>query len=175
MSFIQIVPFKISCALDFTRICDEIKNIFNIEVQITKQDIDVASMYDANRNQYYSTKILEKLNAIKEKNTIKIIGITEFDLFVPILTFVFGEAELNGNASIVSIQRLKNEFYGLPQNSKLLLERLTKEMIHELGHNFGLYHCVKYDCVMKSSTYVEDIDIKKINFCTDCYNAIVFQ
>ena len=31
--------------------------------------------------------------------------------------------------------------YGLKKNEALLLSRAIKEVIHELGHNFGLIHC----------------------------------
>ena len=126
------------------------------------------SAYDPERDQFNSTKILKEiLNHYSEEDE-KIIGITGVDLFIPIFTFVFGEAQLGGKAAIVSYARLKQEFYGLPPNLPLLKERLVKEVIHELGHTFGLVHCEKKWCVMSFSASVKNVDFKKDSFCTDC-------
>jgi archaemetzincin len=99
--------------------------------------------------------------------------VTELDLFIPIFTFLFGEAQLNGLAALVSTHRLHNQFYGIPEDKELLKNRLLKEGIHELGHAFGLIHCFTLKCVMKSSTYVEEIDQKSLNFCKACQQKII--
>lgn len=78
---------------------------------------------------------------------------------------MFGEAQLEGTAAIVSSHRLDETLYGLPKNQELLEERLLKEAIHDLGHTFGLVHCHDYSCVMHSSASVEEIDIKGASFC----------
>jgi len=100
------------------------------------------------------------------------MGLFRVDLFIPILTYIFGQAVLNGNTGIVSLFRMKNELYGLPQNNNLLIERFRKVVIHELGHTFGLIHCQYPNCVMRSSTYVEDIDQKKNFFCKNCQEEL---
>ena len=92
--------------------------------------------------------------------------------FIPILTFVFGEARLNGRCAVVSSYRLDNRFYGLPNNPALMEARLLKEAIHELGHTYGLLHCHNPGCVMKSSTYVEEIDFKSSRFCGTCADKL---
>jgi archaemetzincin len=96
------------------------------------------------------------------------LGVTACDLYVPVLTFVFGEAQLDGNCAVVSTARLADEHYGLPPNPILLRERLVKEAAHELGHTFGLRHCVDWRCVMASSHAVERLDIKSFDFCKGC-------
>lgn len=96
------------------------------------------------------------------------MGVTSVDLFVPVLTFVFGEAQLDGKAAVVSSFRLRDELYGLPKNPERLKERLTKEAIHELAHTFGLVHCREPECVMHSYTYAEEIDFKSKDFCSAC-------
>jgi len=95
------------------------------------------------------------------------------DLFVPVLTYVFGEAQLDGKAAVVSTFRLREEFFGLDADPKLERTRLLKEAIHELGHTFGLIHCRNYDCVMHSSTSVEEVDLKPTDFCEDCRKQFV--
>ncbi len=105
----------------------------------------------------------------------KILGIISVDLFIPVLTYVFGEAQLGGKISIVSTFRLNEIAYGLPENRKLTEERLLKEAVHELGHNFGLLHCEDYLCVMHPSTSVEEVDIKTASFCSKCWKEISKQ
>jgi archaemetzincin len=102
----------------------------------------------------------------------RVLGVTNVDLFIPVLTFVFGEAQLGGPAGVVSFFRLDNRFYGLPENGELLLARLVKECVHEVGHTYGLLHCPDPDCVMRSSTYVEQIDLKQASFCIECGRTV---
>jgi archaemetzincin len=96
------------------------------------------------------------------------LGIVSSDLFIPILTFVFGEAQLHGACALVSTFRLRQEFYGLPADLELLKERLLKESAHELGHTLGIAHCDDYNCVMAPSHGIEWIDLKKRSFCPLC-------
>jgi archaemetzincin len=93
---------------------------------------------------------------------------------VPVLTFVFGEAQLDGNCALVSTARLKEEFYGMPPRRELARERLIKEAVHELGHTFGLRHCADWRCVMSSSHAVERLDVKGAAFCALC-RRVVFE
>jgi archaemetzincin len=102
----------------------------------------------------------------------RILGVTAVDLYIPILTFVFGEAQLRGSCAVVSFHRLRQEFYGLPANSTVLRERLLKEAVHELGHTLTLAHCEDYQCVMAPSHGVEWIDLKTSQFCTSCQVAV---
>ena len=98
----------------------------------------------------------------------RILGITALDLYIPILTFVFGEAQLHGNCAVVSSFRLRQEFYGLPADTALFRSRVLKESIHELGHTFELSHCDDYQCVMSPSHGVEWIDLKTNRLCQAC-------
>jgi archaemetzincin len=128
------------------------------------QHVDFA--LDSRRNQYYSTSILGKLANIAPPKTIKIIAITRVDLFIPILTHVYGEAQLGGKACIISIHRL-NEGLGMgvwePFN-----RRVVKEAIHELGHTFNLRHCQNPTCCMHYCRSVKDVDRKSEHLCRYC-------
>lgn len=174
MSYIDIVPIgDIEEPLLFF-LKQNLFQTFQIETRIRRQQFDLSSVYDPTRNQYHSSGLLLQLIQDPPPETLRILGVTELDLFIPIFTFLFGEAQLNGIGSIVSAHRLHNPFYGLPENKDLFKTRLSKESIHELGHTFGLIHCFNLRCVMNTSTYVEDIDQKSAQFCRTCERK-VFQ
>jgi len=127
--------------------------------------------YNPARGQYHSTEILKRLLQDPPAESWRILGVTDVDLFIPVLTFVFGEAQLGDTGALVSTHRLHPEFYGMPKDPVLLQERLVKEAIHELGHTFGLRHCADYHCVMSASHSVERIDLKQASFCAACTTA----
>jgi archaemetzincin len=126
--------------------------------------------YNQDRQQYDAGRIIEAFD--KEKGNKKTILITSLDLYIPIFTFVFGLAKLNGSTAIVSAHRLRSEFYGLPVDDDLLKTRLIKEVVHELGHLLNLRHCNDYRCVMASSNSADDLDIKGDRFCVLCLNKL---
>jgi archaemetzincin len=130
--------------------------------------IDVRSALDPRRGQYSSTEILAALLRLGSDAGERVLGIADVDLFIPIFTFVFGEAQLGGRAALMSLTRLRQEFYGLPPSEDLLYLRAEKEAMHELGHTFGLVHCRSYDCAMHFSNSVEEVDLKSNTFCESC-------
>jgi archaemetzincin len=127
--------------------------------------------YSPVRGQYHSTEILKRLLQDPHAESWRTLGVTDVDLYIPILTFVFGEAQLGNAGALVSMHRLRPEFYGMPKDPQLLQERLLKEALHELGHTFGLPHCADYLCVMSASHSVERIDLKQAHFCAACTGA----
>jgi archaemetzincin len=127
---------------------------------------DIAFAEDAVRGQYHSSSVLAALPPPDAGRCVLVV--TEADLYVPVLTFVFGEAQLGGPRAIVSAHRLREEFYGLPPDESKLDARLAKEALHELGHTLGLRHCDDWRCVMASSHAVERLDLKEAQFCRQC-------
>ena len=90
------------------------------------------------------------------------------DLAIPVLTFLFGQAQLDGPVALLSLCRLRQEFYGLPADEALLRERAAKETLHELGHTFGLTHCSDMRCSMSLSTDIALVDAKGGRYCPRC-------
>lgn len=164
---------------DFTNsfLLQQTKNLleskFNFEATLRQlNSMPLNEIFDSSRNQYYSTKILEHALKHFSGEYEKIIVLTRHDLFVPVLTFVFGEAQLDGKAAIISSARLHNEFYGIPPDENILRRRFKKEALHEIGHTFGLRHCKDWFCVMHSSSSIDEVDVKGEEFCKDCMNRI---
>ncbi len=153
---------------DLERIAETVGRIFGVVVTTDQATLSVDRAFDSGRRQYNSTALLAQMLAEGAPGGQKRIAIVDVDLFIPVLTFVFGEAQLDGTVSIVSMHRLANQFYGIEADSVLLHRRLEKEVVHELGHTFGLYHCRQFECVMRSSTYVEEIDLKRVEPCEQC-------
>jgi archaemetzincin len=124
--------------------------------------------YDAGRSQYGSIQALEMLLARCPPDALKLLAVTERDLFIPALTFVYGQAQLGGRVAVISLARLRQEFYGQPPNREVLLPRALKEALHETGHTFGLVHCADRNCAMSLSTNIRHIDAKRAEFCAAC-------
>jgi len=134
--------------------------------------LDPSFAHHRERNQFHSTPLVEQLASRNGDGTI-ILGVTDVDLYIPILTFVFGEAQLGGHAAVVSYHRLHQQFYGLPRDDYVLRERLVKEAIHEVGHTLNLTHCDDYECVMASSHAVEWLDLKGTRLCEQCRAGVL--
>ena len=142
--------------------------LLGLPSKVGQEWVDPSFAFNPLRGQYHSTEILKRLSSDLPQDALRVVGVTDLDLFIPVLTFVFGEAQVNNPCAIVSFYRLKQEVYGLPADEKLLRERLLKEILHELGHTFGLTHCQSWQCVMHTSHTVEAVDVKPGRFCRSC-------
>jgi len=136
--------------------------------QLDPVPLEAAFAYHPGRQQYWSTPILQELEARLGSPADRVLGIAEVDLFVPVFTFVFGEALLSRPPAVISLCRLRPTFYGLPEDPELTMERACKEAVHELGHTFGLLHCPDYGCVMHASRVADELELKGGTFCSTC-------
>ena len=173
MSSILIVPVLPCDDNAVSALIPPLETIFRFPASLhVTEPIDPSFAFDVYRNQFNSTALISAFVHRFKGFKGKIIGVTSVDLFVPVLSDVFGEAQLDGPFAVVSAHRLDDTLYGLPANSQLLHERLAKEAVHELGHTFRLLNCLDYRCVMHSSTAVEDIDVKSKEFCQSCEEVL---
>jgi archaemetzincin len=135
------------------------------EIIAILEEIDFA--FDPVRDQYHSTPVLDELVRNAPHRAFKVLAIAEVDLFIPILTHVYGEAQLGGKACIISTYRLKESLS--PINShEVYPSRVIKEAIHELGHTFNLRHCRDHACIMHYCRTVKDVDRKANQLCRYC-------
>ena len=120
------------------------------------------------RLQYDAGTILMNLESSCLNNYEKVIGVFDVDLFVPIFSYVFGEAKQGGKYALVSLFRLKNNPDGSITPSSIFYERAAKVALHELGHLYNLFHCEDKQCLMHFSGGLEDLDETPLYFCRYC-------
>ncbi len=145
-----------------------LEEAFGLVVEVNPQMEQPEYAYDPKRKQYHSTAILGALSGPEERT----LGVCDVDLYVPGLNFVFGEADIRRGMAVISLRRLRQEFYGYPEDRRLFTERAVKEAIHELGHTYGLGHCRDARCVMFFSNSLRDTDKKSSLFCYDCHRKL---
>jgi archaemetzincin len=145
----------------------DVEVVFHVTARAWLHHARPIDSFDPRRQQHSSTRILKWLLESRPKLDAKVVGITDVDLFIPILTFVYGEAQLGGAAAVVSTARLTSDS-GFRPDTELLAARLQKECLHELGHTFGLLHCPVPTCVMARSVNLVQVDAKAPALCHDC-------
>jgi archaemetzincin len=149
------------------KVAPALAGAFRVPCRILGTRLDPHFAFHSERQQYRSSEILHAMQPYGT-GAWRVLGVAAVDLYIPILTFVFGEAQMGGPCAIVSFHRLMQEFYGLPQDVDLLVDRLIKESVHEVGHTVDLTHCEDYSCAMAPSHAVEWIDLKQSTLCDAC-------
>jgi archaemetzincin len=163
---LTLVPIGTIAPTALGAVRDALRTEYRVPCAIAPFTADPSRTLHPERRQYHSTELLASLAALPIRD--RVIGVTALDLYIPILTFVFGEAELGGRCAVISSHRLDETFYGLPADSALATTRLIKCAIHEIGHTHGLVHCDDYECVMAAAHSVEWLDLKGERLCERC-------
>jgi archaemetzincin len=169
---LQLLPVgKLDAGL-LAELAPALANTFQVPCELLRAPLDPEFAFHGERQQYHSSEILARMRGLVTAATWRVLGVTAADLYIPILTFVFGEAQMGGPCALVSLHRLRQEFYGLPKDEAILRQRLLKEAVHEVGHTVSLAHCTDYRCAMASSHAVEWIDLKESWLCQACQERV---
>ncbi len=169
---VHLLPVgKVDAAL-LENVRAEISYALPVSCELLPFELDPNPSYHPERQQYHSSEILERMQATVRAEHWRLLAITAVDLYIPILKYVFGEAQMGGPCALVSYHRLHQEFYGLERDEALLAQRLAKECVHELGHTLGLHHCQDYRCAMASAHSVEWIDLREDTLCESCQTKV---
>jgi archaemetzincin len=172
MTQVQLLPLGNLPTELLDAIGPPLESVFHVPVEQRRYTLALDGFFDPARGQFNSTSLLLHLRThyphFRPGVDTKVLAVTPDDLFIPILTYVFGEAEVGGSVAVVSTFRLHPERYGLGQDAALFQRRVVTESVHEIGHAFGLIHCEDQDCAMHSSSSVEEIDLKGWRLCDAC-------
>lgn len=172
---IMLVTLQLETPEIMDTIRSRVRQVLQLPVFLKDCHLDPSPFFNADRHQYNADRLLGELATMCPHADSKVLAVTSIDLYTPILSYIFGQAYLGGHAGIVSGHRLHNERYGLPADPHIYQQRVTKSVIHELGHAFGLRHCLNPDCVMVASTYVEEVDMKGSELCDHCRSMLPIE
>lgn len=128
------------------------------------------------KQQLLTSDILNWLPSRKPQDAYALIAVTMEDLYPDEKwSFVFGQAMLRGGAGVFSFARYDPAFYGEARNEQsraLILQRSCKVLGHEMGHMFGLRHCVFYECLMDGSNHLGETDARPMHLCPVCLRKL---
>jgi len=175
MKLLQLLPIGDFDGRLLMELAPAMAHVFRVPTQVLPARLDPEFAYHGERQQYHSSEMLQAMQGYVGPDSWRVLGVTGVDLYIPILTFVFGEAQIGGPCGLVSAHRLRQEFYGLPPDRAILQQRLLKEAVHELGHTLDLTHCDDYQCAMAPSHAVEWIDLKDSMLCGACQARVLVR
>ncbi len=173
MKLLHLLPIGNSDGPLLSELGAAMAELFRVSFMVVPRALDPNFSFHPERQQYHSSEILAAMQPALRNHCWRLLGVAAVDLYIPILTFVFGEAQMGGPCAVVSCYRLRQEFYGLPPDPAILRARLLKEAVHEIGHTLELTHCHDYRCAMAPSHAVEWIDIKEPWLCSQCQSRVL--
>jgi len=162
---LTVGPFPRPLAEDITaRLSREVA----VPCRLLEETAEVEPQILPERAQVHADDLLRQFEALPIEKGTKLVGVTLHDIAIPVFTFVFGRSRLGGAVTVVSLARLKPEFYGMPADPAVTVRRGVAEILHEVGHTLELKHCRDYSCLMYFSHDVETVDLRGLAFCTSC-------
>ncbi len=169
---IRLIPVGEVTAQVIEAILSAVPEVVGSNIRLMPEMRLPSAAYNQFRKQYSADKVLSALSSTSAAkfidHSIPSLFVTDVDIYYSGLNFVFGLEDPAASAAIISIARLKPEFYDKHPNTIVLVDRAVKEAIHEIGHYLGFEHCHHNWCVMSFSPSVDDVDNKKRDFCKDC-------
>lgn len=168
MELIRIVPINTVDAAFLDRLATCLEERFLASARVERSLVVPRSSLNATRGQLFASTLSSKVVRAHPEADGVLLAVTDFDLYKTSHRFVFGDADETQSTAVVSVHRLRSEFYGEPPDSNQLFQRTLKESIHELGHAFGLKHCYNARCAMYYSHSIFETDNKMPHFCESC-------
>lgn len=163
---LEIVPIGPVDRMAISILAANLQAIMGLNTDIGGEQPQPEYAYLPGRSQYDADKIINILAAAEDDTRFK-LGVTQYDLCTPILTYVFGESQLGGKVALISLYRLKD-----PDMDRAYL-RSVKIGIHEVGHLMGIGHCREPDCLMRFSSNLEKLDRLPLKLCNACEYEVV--
>jgi archaemetzincin len=169
---IEIVPLGKIDDFVLKNLQKNLAEVFQAKVSVGEEGDLPEDAFDARRKQYLSLPILLRLTESRKQEGQKILGVMDEDVYTPGLNFIFGQADSAAGVALISLKRLRQSFYGIPEKESLFFERTLKEAVHEIGHLLNLGHCSDPRCVMHFSNSLADTDRKGYTLCPACQKRL---
>lgn len=169
---IVIVPLGESEFFELSRLAGHLASVFVCAVDILSGARIPQEAYSDSRSQYFSTVLLHKLELLKSSAREKVIGLVDEDMYTPNRVWVLGASDRMAGTAVISMFRLRQEYFGFEEEDHVLYHRTCKETVHQLGHLYGMGPCRNPRCAMYASERMEDIDGKREKFCDNCLRSI---
>jgi archaemetzincin len=167
-SRIRIVPINAMDGSFLDRLAPCLEERFLQSVRIERSLVVPRSSLNATRSQLFLPTLVARVRRAHPEGGGVYLAITDYDLYKTSQRFVYGDADEQQGVAIVSIHRLRSEYYGETPDANLLFQRTLKECVHDLGHVFGLKHCFNARCAMYYSNSIFEADNKMPHFCDAC-------
>ncbi len=165
---IVIVPLGDVDFFQINKLSTALSSRFGHSVDILQGIKPPNEAFDLIKGQYFSTMILQKLELLKTHDRERILGILEDDIYNANHHVLVSDFDALGGTGVVSLFQLKQQFYGLPDDEKMIYHRLVKEATRIVGALFSIPFCRNPKCVMYNSSEMYDIDQKSEKFCDIC-------
>ena len=172
MGHIGIVPINAMEAsfLERLALCLEERFLLSVTVERTLR-VPRTTLNSVRKQMFLNTLVARVAGIVPSIEGIR-LAITDFDLYKTSHQFIFGDASEEHQTAVVSLARLRCEFYGERSDPNLLFQRTLKEAVHDIGHALGLKHCFNARCAMYFSNSIYDTDNKLSHFCDTCEKRI---
>lgn len=149
-------------------VSDHVRARFGLPTRIEKRTLDASPAYHEDRDQWDAATLVRMWRGVIANGAGRIVIVTGKDTFAEGLNWTTGCAMCGGQVAVVSICRLRNEFWGDPPNEEKLTRRAITIVMHELGHTWGkAAHCTN-ECVIGGTNSLRDIDGLPTDYCPFC-------
>ena len=169
---IGLLPFGDFDANLLNKEREEIEEFYDVKCIVVPMHYLPESAYNSHRERYFADSLLDYLESARPSTVNYIVGLTNKDISTKKGNYsdwgIFGLGYMPGDVCIVSTYRLSDDSTG----QAVLSDRLTKTVLHELGHNFGLDHCPTVGCLMEADDYGDKIDTEGKWFCINCQKKL---
>jgi len=167
-SRLVIVPLGEVDYFMINKLATNLSSVLSLSANILQGYKIPPESYNIMRSQYFSTVILQNLEIMKSNQREILLGIMEEDIYKANGHYVISDFDRLTGCGLISLMHLRTDFYGLPENERLVFPRLFKESFKLIAQLMGMRACRNPHCVMYYSDNMRDIDDKRQKLCDIC-------
>lgn len=158
---------------------DHARRYFGMEVrampEIASRLGDVRTRSTDTGRQLNASDLLDGLEPLVPDDAYCVLALTQADLYPSDdYNYVFGLARLHARVGVFSFARYHPSFFDPDATAprERVLRRALKIMSHEIGHMFGIGHCVMHRCAMNGNNHLDELDAMPLHLCPVCLSKL---